>query len=131
TGTGTALVHEFIPGLEPGFMPFRVLTAQAGGSLFLNLTETGAGATANGLWRTDGTDRGTVRLTNDKVSPGQICAVGNTLFFAATDDDHGTELWKSDGTPAGTVLVKDVEPGFASSEVDNLTAFQGRLYFTA
>ncbi|PYQ65208.1 MAG: hypothetical protein DMF53_05930 [Acidobacteria bacterium] len=131
TAAGTALVHEFIPGLEPGFMPFSFLAAQAGGSLFFKLVESGGDTGADGLWRTDGTDRGTVRLTNDKVWPGQICAVGNTLFFAARDDDHGTELWKSDGTPAGTVLVKDVEPGFAGSEVDNLTAFQGRLYFTA
>ena len=37
--------------------------------------------------------------------------VGDTLFFAANDGVHGTELWKSDGTEAGTVLVKDINPG--------------------
>ena len=29
--------------------------------------------------------------------PSNFCAVGNTLFFTATDSLHGRELWKSDG----------------------------------
>src|SRR5262249_10428695 len=31
------------------------------------------------------------------------------------DGTNGTELWRSDGTPGGTVLVKDINPGAASS----------------
>ena len=41
------------------------------------------------------------------------------------------ELWKSDGTAAGTVLVKDINPGSASSEPSNLTNVNGTLFFTA
>src|SRR5262245_62334599 len=40
-------------------------------------------------------------------SPGQITAVGDTIFFAARDN-NGRELWKTDGTAAGTALVKDI-----------------------
>src|SRR5262249_13319240 len=45
--------------------------------------------------------------------PSGLAAVGGTLFFAANDGVHGTELWKSDGTEAGTVLVKDINPNSA------------------
>src|SRR3954447_14710878 len=64
-------------------------------------------------------------------SPGQITAVGDTIFFAARDNDHGRELWKSDGTAAGTALVKDVRAGAGGSYPEYLTEFQGKLYFVA
>src|SRR5262249_11737905 len=54
-----------------------------------------------------------------------------TLFFAANDGVHGTELWKSDGTADGTVLVKDINPGRSGSYLFNLTVIDGTLFFTA
>ena len=41
------------------------------------------------------------------------------------------ELWKSDGTTAGTVLVKDINPGSASSSIGYLTPVGNTLYFVA
>ena len=49
----------------------------------------------------------------------------------AYDAAHGMELWKSDGTAAGTVLVKDINPGTASSIPSFLTNVNGTLFFTA
>ncbi|HUR17947.1 MAG TPA: Ig-like domain-containing protein, partial [Acidimicrobiales bacterium] len=68
-------------------------------------------------------------------SPVRYTAVGNTVFFAATNGSvapaNGIELWKSDGTAEGTVLVKDINPGTASSNPDNLRALGNTLFFTA
>ena len=42
--------------------------------------------------------------------------IGGTLYFGVVDDNqYGDEVWTSDGTEAGTVLVKDINPGRASS----------------
>ena len=43
----------------------------------------------------------------------------------------GTELWRTDGTEGGTVLVKDIQPGFGSSDPLRLTAAGNVLYFAA
>ncbi len=44
---------------------------------------------------------------------------------------HGVELWRSDGTAAATALVKDIRPGAFGSHPRYLTAFRGRVYFSA
>src|SRR5262245_1794554 len=60
-----------------------------------------------------------------------LVATGPTTYFIADDGIHGRELYKSDGTAAGTVLVKDILPGSASLEPNQLTNVNGTLFFTA
>ena len=57
--------------------------------------------------------------------------VNGTLFFAANDGTHGTELWQSNGTAAGTVMVADINPGAAGSYPINLTNVNATLFFSA
>ena len=64
-------------------------------------------------------------------SPSYLTAVGNTLYFEATDGTNGDELWKSDGTASGTVMVKDINSGSGSSSPSSLTAVGNTLYFEA
>lgn len=47
--------------------------------------------------------------------PRDLINADGTLFFSASDGTHGIELWTSDGTVTGTHLVKDINPGAASS----------------
>ena len=51
-----------------------------------------------GLWKSDGTEAGTVLVTKDHNSFLYLINVHGTLFFVANDGIHGYELWKSDGT---------------------------------
>jgi ELWxxDGT repeat protein len=89
-----------------------------------------AGDDAHGveLWKTDGTQAGTVLVKDVRPGPrtsypGRLTAVGNLLFFRAETQRHGYELWKSDGTADGTTLVKDIHPGSRSSMTGSLAPF--------
>lgn len=91
------------------------------------------------LWKSDGTEAGTVLVKDISVGSGgssikYLTAVNNILFFVA--DDHTTfgvdeELWATDGTNAGTYLVKDINPGLPPSKPSNLINLNGVLYFSA
>ena len=88
----------------------------------------GDGAHGPELWKSDGTEAGTVLVKDihpgagGYSSPSSLTGVGGTLFFAADDGTHGSELWKSDGTEAGTVLVKDINAGGAFTVASKGTA---------
>jgi ELWxxDGT repeat protein len=65
-----------------------------------------------------------------------MAAVGNTVFFTATDGTDGVQLWTSDGTEAGTHMVTRINPtgdafpsGFGSHPV--LVAFGNSVFFSA
>ncbi len=63
--------------------------------------------------------------------PDQFTVVGgNRLYFAANDGSNGRELWESDGTTAGTIL-REVQPGPASSNPAGLSAIGNSLYFAS
>ena len=64
-------------------------------------------------------------------NPNELTAVGNMLFFLATDGVHGEELWMSDGSASGTVLVKDINSGSNSCSADELTVVGSIVFFRA
>ena len=88
------------------------------------------------LWKTNGTDYGTVLVKDinpgsPSSSIGYLTQVNQTLFFVANNGNTGTELWKSDGTDAGTTMVKDIRPGSMGSNPSALANVNGLLYFAA
>ena len=102
------------------------------GTLFLRASD---GTNGNELWKSNGTDAGTVMVKNidpttNGSASGQYTNVNGTLFFHANDGTHGKELWKSDGTDAGTVLVKDITSGSGDTDLDFFVNVNGILVFT-
>ena len=103
-------------------------------------------AATDGLWRTDGTAAGTVRIAALGVSssdsgyfgPGystaipQVLTIGGRqrLFFVANDGVNGNELWISDGSAAGTTMVKDINTTGSSLPALFIPA-NGELFFSA
>ncbi|TDI12510.1 MAG: hypothetical protein E2P04_05470, partial [Acidobacteria bacterium] len=102
------------------------------GTLFFQ----GDDGTGSGLWKSDGTPSGTIKIvTTDPDGgpyiPDDLAVSNGSLFFAAGNNANGVELWKSDGTDAGTSMVKDIRPGFPTSVLGWLTDIGGTLFFQA
>jgi len=88
------------------------------------------------LWRTDGTIDGTSMVKDIETGPNssgpdQLVVLNDTLYFAATTQEHGRELWKSDGTYENTRMVGDIIPNGESSNPIELMTIGNRLYFVA
>lgn len=87
------------------------------------------------LWKTDGTDAGTVLVKDinpgdDDSDPEWLTVSNGYLYFSANDGINGSELWRTDGTENGTQLVKDIHPGNGNSYPKALAEFNGSLYFS-
>lgn len=86
------------------------------------------------LWRTDGTQAGTIRLVGLGQNDGsrrQLTDVDGVLYFRGYSPEHGHEMWKSDGTVAGTFLLRDATPGVGSSVLTAPFSYKGRAFFAA
>src|SRR6476620_3866542 len=65
-----------------------------------------------------------------------LTAVGDEVFFVASDDQHGRALWKSDGTPDGTTVVAVIDPAGADPSYgvlryERYAAVGDRFFFVA
>jgi ELWxxDGT repeat protein len=93
----------------------------------------------NQLWKTDGTDAGTLLVK--EFSGGNVGTVSgyetinnmiefnNELYFVASDGVNGRELWRSAGTDATTVQISNLDATATDSNPQNFTVFNNVLYF--
>ena len=138
---GTDLGTVMVKAVEPesagvtGELGAEVWFVVSGGSAFFSSS---TGAEGIGLWKTDGTEAGTVLvkdITYGSHSAGifELTGAEGSVFFAAgrADDAVGPDekdLWYSDGTESGTVLVEDFKSGACCRD---LTAVGESVVFTA
>lgn len=132
---GTTASTRLVKDLGPADASPYNLTAVGDHVLFFRyIPETSGSPSRQELWRSDGTEAGTVLVKDlgpDAFVIFSKTLVGTTLFFVLEDPVHGTELWKTDGTGAGTGLVKDIQPGADSSYPFNLRTVGTHVFFTA
>lgn len=92
------------------------------------------------LWRSDGTDAGTVlvkdintdtAVENGYSFPSFLTNVNGTLFFQANDGFHKVGLWKSDGTDPGSSWIMGFNPQGTDPGPLYFTALNGTLFFQA
>jgi ELWxxDGT repeat protein len=133
TEAGTVRVKDISPGVGDALTVFSELAVFNNALYFSSVTD---GVSGHELWKTDGTEAGTVRVKDINSGVGDsnpfwLTAVNNVLYFSAIGDG-GRELWKTDGTEAGTVRVKDINPaGDSMTMFSELTVFNNALYFSA
>jgi ELWxxDGT repeat protein len=101
------------------------------------------GSTGRELYRSNGTNAGTQLIKDINTvgggggqptldsNPSDFFQVGSLVFFTANDGYHGEELWKTSGSSGSTVMVKDITVGTDSTIIDDMVAYNGKLYFMA
>ncbi|MBL9128962.1 MAG: hypothetical protein JNL97_15035, partial [Verrucomicrobiales bacterium] len=119
---GSAAGTSLVKVLGPEFGTDAELIAKAGSLLFFN---------AAGLWRTDGTVAGTVRLAGG--GGARLSRLGQRLLFTTFDAAQGELLWITDGTVAGTRLVADIGPSNSKNRFspDGFVEVDGIAFFGA
>jgi ELWxxDGT repeat protein len=125
---GTQLLRDIAPGGD-GWA--GLFTAANGLLYFLSVEDPLTYAT--GLWETDGTPSGTVRVgsAGSSSSGSPVRNVDGKVFFSGCDYGAGCEVWTSDGTSPGTWRVADVHPGVRSSYPAEFAVLGGQVYSAA
>ena len=91
-----------------------------------------------GIWKTDGTDKGTTLLIAKSATPGlgvlwkSITYNGYLYFLTDTKANSGLgQIWRSDGTDSGTSLFFQLTGGGSPNSINNMQCliFKNELYF--
>ena len=91
----------------------------------------------NELWKTDGTEEGTVKIaviTEDNKIGTDIDYLYNfngELYFSANEETTSKELWAYNGATQISRIVKDIKTGNFGSNPKNFIEFNGELLFSA
>lgn len=149
TNAGTAIIREINPAAGGAITPTNLVAMAdinnpAVSWLYFTANE---GDTVGKLWRSDGTNAGTTLLTINQLpdalgqpvepfyNPSNITVFGAQLIFSATRASDGTEPWRltfnAGAANPTAALIKDVNPGAASSNPSMFTAMAGDVIFRA
>lgn len=135
TEAGTELIKDIVPGI------YGSMNDGYAGSIDPQFTVSGDYLYFTGridetlpvyfyLYRTDGTDAGTITLNNDLQNVANFCDVDGTCYFYGFDGDYDhSSLWKTDGTIAGTTLISNAANLNASNLAHSFYNFNNQLYF--
>ncbi|HEV7671300.1 MAG TPA: hypothetical protein VGS22_22510 [Thermoanaerobaculia bacterium] len=131
TRRGTRLVVDLVPGPSRASSSPHDLVVVGDGIYFF--ASNPGGAAGEGLYKSDGTSAGTVRVSDlaGATQARDLTVAAGRLFFVAFRPESGTELWTSRGTAETTREVTDLRPGPRGSLPEYLKATAGRVVFAA
>ncbi len=112
--------------------------AVMGGHMYFRAND---GTTGWQLWRTDGTESGTTRITDLDGHEGagwvpaglrtvELDGGGEVILLAADDGEQGSQLWMTDGTESGTEMVATINPT-GNASPSNFAGLNGAVVFSA
>lgn len=138
TDAGTVLIKDVRTGssngLDSNFNDDIDIFIEYNGELYFR----GSTNSSIELWKTDGTETGTVSVKNFEdtnngaptyMSKGDRQILGvvfNGLLYFYVNRNSVGELWKTDGTTANTEIVRS-----GLTNIDEMTVYNNELYFVA
>ena len=107
TAAGTVMVKDINTSGDTSSYPVDLTTI---GSVFYFEAKNGDSVNGYELWKSDGTDAGTmmvkdIEVGSDGSSPDNLTRHGDLLYFFAYTAANGEELYLSDGTEVGTMRI--------------------------
>ncbi len=134
TISGTQLLKDIWPG-NAASVPDQDM-AELNGELYFTAATAAEGRE---LWKTNGTAAGTVLIKDivagvtgsNTTDAYNLFSNGSYLLLNVSTTADGNELWKSNGTSAGTNLLKNINPGAASSDANFFYKYNNVVLFAA
>jgi ELWxxDGT repeat protein len=90
------------------------------------------------LWKSNGTFAGTKKVAQIQPATVQsdyhnnnVYCISKGLLYINVGNYYSDALWVSNGTTAGTKLVRTISSIYYSNTINNLTDFNGIVYFSA
>ena len=136
TADGTELVRDIHAGVDLASFPESFFEFNDELYFIAADTVTADGIISSHMYKTDGTEQGTVRVADERLTIRFTDELPNVfefkdhLYFGGISDLGAWELYRTDGTPGNSELVLDLAGAFSSSPTD-LIEFKGQLYFAA
>ena len=135
TYSGTSLVKDIVSGSSDGGVSNMI---EFDGDLYFIAysSSPGVGTQGTEVWRSDGSDSGTVRISGsiltDSTTALYLTRAGDRLYYVDEDYGNGAGIELFSFTPEdGITLAVDTRPGSQSSDTRNLFALGEKIFFVA
>ena len=135
TYSGTSLVKDIVSGSSDGGVSNMI---EFDGDLYFIAysSSLGVGTQGTEVWRSDGSDSGTVRISGsiltDSTTALYLTRAGDRLYYVDEDYGNGAGIELFSFTPEdGITLAVDTRPGSQSSDTRNLFALGEKIFFVA
>ncbi|PQJ80222.1 ELWxxDGT repeat protein [Polaribacter porphyrae] len=137
SGVSPYQVKDIRPGSGGSKGSFPSLLTDHKGVLYFVAND---GTNGTELWKSDGTNSGTVLVKNigsgsDSAYMTQLISFGDKLVFGSGESSSSQEVWVSDGTENGTKILQEINPSTeqfnSGSRPQSFFVSNNILYFSA